>query len=403
MAKLTTRNINVRLQVIEPEGGLVPAVVQTIAEGNVVTVAGATPTTAPVGDMVTFFGINSEIDGKPYYILASDAGTITVKGKTDLPIGSFVGAGCYIWGTSSTLDLMPAFCINKISGDPVKAGTEIVAKTFCGTDKMSGAPEAGSISFSGFMEDTGVASDEFEKAALDGKQRIMEVKFPDQSVFYFPLCVSGFTFSIDPDAFVTFDATAVLTDFYTKIDLSKSPSVQSASTPVANQSAQTVTPAVPATPATPAPVAPAPVEPVAVDPVVVDPAPVVDPVVVDPVAVDPTTPVDPVVVDPVVVDPVVVDPAVAVDTTVVDPAPVEPTVVDPVVDTTVAVDPVVDPTVVDPTPVDPTVTDPAVVDPVVEPVVEPVAPVDPTPVDTSTWEIDPTTGTPIDPATGIPL
>ena len=401
MAKLTTRNINVRLQVIEPEGGLVPAVVQTIAEGNVVTVVGATPTTAPVGDMVTFFNINADVDGKPYYILSSVDGTITVKGKTDLPTGSFVGAGCYIWGTSSTLDLMPAFCINKISGDPVKAGTEIVAKTFCGTDKMSGAPEAGSISFSGFMEDTGTAADEFEKAALDGKQRIMEVKFPDQSVFYFPLCVSGFTFSIDPDAFVTFDATAVLTDFYTKIDLSKSPSVQSASTPVANQSAQTVTPA----PAAPAPVAPAPVEPVApvavepVAPVAVDPAPVVDPVVVDPVAVDPVTPapVEPVAVDPVAVDPVAVDPAV-VDTTVVDPAPVDPTVVDPVVDTTVAVDPVVDPT-----PVDPTVTDPAVVDPVVEPVAEPVAPVEPAPVDTSTWEIDPTTGTPIDPATGIPL
>lgn len=400
MAKLTTRNINVRLQVIEPEGGLVPAVVQTIAEGNVVTVAGATPTTAPVGDMVTFFGINSEIDGKPYYILASDAGTITVKGKTDLPIGSFVGAGCYIWGTSSTLDLMPAFCINKISGDPVKAGTEIVAKTFCGTDKMSGAPEAGSISFSGFMEDTGVASDEFEKAALDGKQRIMEVKFPDQSVFYFPLCVSGFTFSIDPDAFVTFDATAVLTDFYTKIDLSKSPSVQSASTPVANQSAQTVTPA---TPATPAPVAPAPVEPVAVDPVTPTP--------VEPVAVEPT-PVEPAPVEPTPVEPTVVEPA-PVEPTPTEPAPVEP-VVEPVVEPTPA-EPVAEPvaeTVVDPVvePVVEAVVDPVVepvaevvVEPVVEPVAEPVAPVEPAPVDTSTWEIDPTTGTPIDPATGIPL
>ena len=285
MAKLTTRNLNVRIQVIDPVQGIVPSAVQTIAEGNLVTASNVTTAAAPLGDMVTFTGVSAEVDGKPYYIAANDGTVLTLKGKVDLPIGAPLGANMYVWGNdpmgSNPLDLMPAFCISKISGDPIKAGAEINAKTFCGSEKMAGAPEAGSISFSGYMEDSSRAYDEFEKAALDGKQRIMEVTFPDQAVFYFPICVSGFTFAIDPDAYVTFDASAILTDFFTKISL-----VETAAP------ATVVAPLV--APVTPTPVTPTPVTPEAV----ATPEAVVEPTVVDP-TVAPEEVVDP-TVDPTV-------------------------------------------------------------------------------------------------------
>jgi hypothetical protein len=205
--KLQTRGTNVRIQKLSFED-TIPATIIAIASANKVTVEGYTQEAVPVGAIVVFTGVSTLVDGKPYLVEANTSTDFTVSAGPALPVGAPANASLLVWHYNATLDLMPCFCIKDLKYT-AEAGTEIVVKTYCGTEKYAGEAGTGTLSWGGVMAPDDDAFKEMMACYEDGKPRILRWD-TDGTTFLASIIVNSFSVDWTMDGMVDYTSGAVL-------------------------------------------------------------------------------------------------------------------------------------------------------------------------------------------------
>ena len=207
MGATSTKDLRILITTADAVGeSLIPTAI-TSAKPAVITVTN----TLADGDVV--FCINTgfpELDGK-YFMVASASGTeFTLLGSDTAGSTGALAVSPTVSAYDQTEDMV-SLCLATITLNVDEPGTVSVA-TFCDPSATiaSAVSQAGTLSFTGFVDILDEDYQELLLAENDGVERVMTIELPSNGYLVAPMTFTSISWDLPVDGATGYSGTAVL-------------------------------------------------------------------------------------------------------------------------------------------------------------------------------------------------